>query len=280
MRLKVVATYGEVSFQDEGRVGYLRHGVPNAGPFDRFAAECARVLAGSGWPVLEVGGSLSAVCEEPGSLAWAGPGSLSVGGRQVSPGRTTVRAGQRVEAYGAPRLYLAAPGGWEAEHALGSVAGERTELLVSQPSGAMTEIVSVTGIHDRLHAARVVCLEPGWNPGTATVVTRTSRAGVRLEGSDPVTLAERQSVPIAPGCLQLAPGGELLVIGPDGPVTGGYPLVGWLCPCDLDRVAQWRAGDPVSLSVVSEEEAVRADLEEQGSRRRALAMLAAGARRP
>jgi len=64
----------------------------------------------------------------------------------------------------------------------------------------------------------------------------------------------------------------MLVIGPDGPVTGGYPLVAWLCPCDLDRVAQWRPGDEVRFRVVSEAEALVATAE---ARRTQAANLAA-----
>jgi len=65
----------------------------------------------------------------------------------------------------------------------------------------------------------------------------------------------------------------MLVIGPDGPVTGGYPLVAWLCPCDLDRVAQWRPGDEVRFRVVSEAEALTTSSEERRTQAANLAAL-------
>lgn len=272
MRLRVDSTYGEVSLQDRGRTGYRQHGVSPAGPFDRFSAAQATALVGDVGPVVEVGGSLLATCEAQGTLAWAGSGAVTVRGRELRPGRSRVSVGDRIEAHGAARIYFATPGGWIGDVALGSVSGSVEGVLESESCAWMEEAALAVGPPRAAQEARIVALAPCPTVVEGRVGRQTSRAGVRVEASIPVSLGERSSLPIAPGCIQLAPSGEMLVIGPDGPVTGGYPLVAWLCPCDLDRVAQWRPGDEVRFRVVSEAEALVATAE---ARRTQAANLAA-----
>ncbi|MGE0001358.1 MAG: hypothetical protein AB7F50_05700 [Fimbriimonadaceae bacterium] len=278
MRLSVVSAYGEVALQDRGRFGFRQQGVPPAGPFDRFAAECCAALVGDACPVLEVGGSLEAVCEQPGTLAWAGCGSVTVDGERRRPGRWQVKAGERIEVHGAARLYLAALGGWSGDPALGSVCGFVETALRGAESHPFDEVALAWSGHERPKEARIVPLVSGWDDAELRVGLRSSRAGIRLEGANLRDLEERPSVPVVPGCVQLAPSGELLVIGPDGPVTGGYRLVGWLCPTDLDRVGQWRAGDSVLLKRATEAVALQAAAKEREARSTFLAALRVAAR--
>lgn len=278
MRLRVVSAFGEVALQDRGRFGFRQQGVPPAGPFDRFAAECSAVLVGDAWPVLEVGGSLEAVCEQAGTLAWTGNGSVTVGGELRRQGRWRVEAGERIEAHGAARLYLAVPGGWSGDPALGSVCGPTGTELQSEEGHPLNEAALAWSGHVRPKEARIVPLVSGWEDAELRVGLRSSRAGIRLEGATLLDLEERPSVPVVPGCVQLAPSGELLIIGPDGPVTGGYRLVGWLCPTDLDCVAQWRAGDSVLLRAATEAEALQAGAEEREARSTILAALRVAAK--
>lgn len=38
-----------------------------------------------------------------------------------------------------------------------------------------------------------------------------------------------------------------MILGPDHPVTGGYPVAGVIIEEDVDKVAQLRPGQPVRL---------------------------------
>ena len=57
----------------------------------------------------------------------------------------------------------------------------------------------------------------------------SDRTGLRLEGP-PLPLAPRPagtpSLPLLPGAVQVPPNGLPVILGPDHPVTGGYPVVG------------------------------------------------------
>ncbi len=45
------------------------------------------------------------------------------------------------------------------------------------------------------------------------------------------------------GAIQVPPDGLPLVLGPDRPTTGGYPVVAVVVDADLDRLAQVAPGN-------------------------------------
>jgi allophanate hydrolase subunit 2 len=49
------------------------------------------------------------------------------------------------------------------------------------------------------------------------------------------------------GSVQVTPSGELVVLGPDAGVTGGYPVVAVVTPEGLDVLAQCRPGAVVGI---------------------------------
>lgn len=79
---------------------------------------------------------------------------------------------------------------------------------------------------------------------------RSDRVGVRLMGT---ALAHRNPERQLPsegatrGAVQVPPDGRPVILGPDHPVTGGYPVIGVLLEADTDRLAQLRPGQPVRL---------------------------------
>jgi allophanate hydrolase subunit 2 len=90
-------------------------------------------------------------------------------------------------------------------------------------------------------------------------VTSAARSGVRLRTA--VVRAPRESIasqPMVPGAVQLAPSGEAIVLGPDGALTGGYPVVCVVASVDADRVSILRPGDDVAFAPVGVDEAARA----------------------
>lgn len=87
------------------------------------------------------------------------------------------------------------------------------------------------------------------------VSSASDRIGLRLEAaevhgampppvsatSDPATPSE----PLVRGAVQVPPDGRPVIMGPDHPTTGGYPVVGVVTDHDCDALAQLRPGDPV-----------------------------------
>ncbi|WP_439565767.1 biotin-dependent carboxyltransferase family protein [Microcella sp.] len=89
-----------------------------------------------------------------------------------------------------------------------------------------------------------------------TTSARSDRTGVRLEGPALVRVPDRVGVELASegmlrGSIQVSPDGAPTVLGPDHPVTGGYPVIAVVVDAALDRLAQLRPGQPVRLRLVA-----------------------------
>lgn len=98
-----------------------------------------------------------------------------------------------------------------------------------------------------------------WQLLTATEWTtsaRSDRTGVRLEGPALERVPDLIGVELASegmlrGSIQVSPDGAPTVLGPDHPVTGGYPVIAVVVDASLDRLAQLRPGQPVRLRLVA-----------------------------
>ncbi len=98
-----------------------------------------------------------------------------------------------------------------------------------------------------------------WRLLTATEWTtsaRSDRTGVRLEGPALARVPELIGVELASegmlrGSIQVSPDGAPTVLGPDHPVTGGYPVIAVVVDASLDLLAQLRPGQPVRLRLVT-----------------------------
>lgn len=90
---------------------------------------------------------------------------------------------------------------------------------------------------------------------SATVSSQQDRVGIRLAGdfSPPPALA--RSEPSVLGAIQVVNGG-LLVHGPEGPTTGGYPKMGVVASVSLPVLAQARPADKVRFIPITLEEAL------------------------
>ena len=85
---------------------------------------------------------------------------------------------------------------------------------------------------------------------------RSDRTGVRLEGPALERVPDLVGVELASegmlrGSIQVSPDGAPTVLGPDHPVTGGYPVIAVVVDASLDRLAQLRPGQPVRLRLVA-----------------------------
>jgi allophanate hydrolase subunit 2 len=60
---------------------------------------------------------------------------------------------------------------------------------------------------------------------------------------------------VLPGALQVPPDGQPIVLGWDGPVTGGYPVIAGVIAADWPRLAQLKPGDAVRFATIEKEAA-------------------------
>lgn len=88
------------------------------------------------------------------------------------------------------------------------------------------------------------------------VAAASDRRGMRLAGSIiPYTGGELSSQGVLPGAVQVPPDGQPIILGWDGPVTGGYPVIAGVITADWARLAQLKSGDAVRFETVEVERA-------------------------
>jgi allophanate hydrolase subunit 2 len=72
---------------------------------------------------------------------------------------------------------------------------------------------------------------------------QSDRIGVRLIGEPlPVPVGNLPSKPMVLGAVQLPPNGLPIILGPDHPTTGGYPVIAVVTSRSMCDVAQWSGG--------------------------------------
>jgi biotin-dependent carboxylase-like uncharacterized protein len=242
-----------------------------AGPALRFLAPRHFAVAGA---------DLGAVLHRADLGSWRVP--LGV--------RVRARAGN-VLAFGTPRrgcrAYVAVAGGLDVPLVMGSrstdlagafggfagralQAGDRlaafnaaagAEAPAPPPPAPTEDVVTlrvVPGPQDHLFTAaawrRFVSAEYRVRP-------TSDRVGCRLEGPtlEHAGPAEIASDGMLPGCVQVPPDGQPIVMGADSPTTGGYPKIATVIRADVARLAQLVPGQArVRFEVVTAADALRA----------------------
>lgn len=82
--------------------------------------------------------------------------------------------------------------------------------------------------------------------GIYRVAPASDRRGLRLSGPAATHQpTEMRSQGVLPGAIQVPPDDQPIILGWDGPVTGGYPVIASVIEADLPRLAQLKPGDPV-----------------------------------
>jgi biotin-dependent carboxylase-like uncharacterized protein len=87
--------------------------------------------------------------------------------------------------------------------------------------------------------------------GSYRVALAADRRGLRLKGPPlkPASV-ELPSQGVLPGAVQVPHDGQPIILGWDGPVTGGYPVVATVVAVDQARLAQLRPGDAVRFTTM------------------------------
>lgn len=286
--------------QDLGRTGHLHAAVPRAGALDPLGLIVANLLVGNsrGAAAIEWGVAGGEVRFERDSIiALSGATAIAtLGGRSLAPDRAErARAGERLTIERIETgawVYLAVDGGIDVPPVLGSLAtylpahfgglegrllrtGDRLPFgsaAATAPSRKQPPAGLRTGNTDEPIALlpgpdRGLPVAPAWDWLLRTefrVSRAVSRMGYRLE-APPLTLAlpgDRPSAPACPGTVQLPPGGEPIVLMPDGPTVGGYLRIAVVATTELGRLAQRNPGERVRFRSIALSEA-RARLRRQ-----------------
>jgi biotin-dependent carboxylase-like uncharacterized protein len=281
------------SFQDQGRPGYMRYGIPASGPMDRTAFAIANAALGNeaGAAAIETTiGGLALLCVEGAvTVATAGGGfRLSVDGREAGSWTAlTVRAGSRLEirpGHWGSWTYLAFAGrlvvpawlGSSATHTISGLGGgrlskgrrieiaeaeirpERTgDIPSAVPARPRPEVRVVLGPQDRFFAP--VTIERLLTQPFA-LTTEYDRMGVRLKGP-PLPIAASLDMPseaLVRGSVQVPGHGDPIVLLADHQTTGGYPKIATVASVDQDMFAQLRSRQTVTFRSISAEQAVAA----------------------
>jgi biotin-dependent carboxylase-like uncharacterized protein len=274
--LTVVETGPLTTVQDDGRFGQGALGIGRSGACDRAAYRLANRMVGNhdGAAVLEV--------TFGGLVLRAGADSLLVttGARCAGTPHNapfTLAAGQQL-ALGAPvtgaRTYVAVRGGIDVPRVLGSrstdvlsglgpdVLAAGVRLPIGQCAGSMPG-VDVALVAEPEDGEVVVHVQPGprrdWFTDDAwacllsqryTVTAQSNRVGLRLDGV-PIPRAHTGELPsegMVRGALQIPSSGTPVLFLADHPVTGGYPVVGYVVDDDVDRCGQLRTGQTLSFT--------------------------------
>ena len=263
MSVVVVRALGLVTVQDGGRPGHMHEGLSPGGALVRSALVAANRAAGNPdfAPAIEVLGRLIVRSEAP---------------IEVATDRTPLRVldGELViESEPQRATYLAIPGGVAAPLVLGSasahlsaelggllVVGARIERGHARAPGGATTAASVGLAPARNGAIRVL---PGpdaqaFAPDALAalvsapyrIAPASDRVGTRLVGPFIArSSAPDRSRPTVRGAIEVPRDGQPIVLGPEHPTTGGYPIVGAICSADLDRFFAIRIGGDVVFEV-------------------------------
>lgn len=87
--------------------------------------------------------------------------------------------------------------------------------------------------------------------GRFRIDATSDRRGLRLTGpAVSHACGELPSQGVLPGAIQVPPDGQPIILGWDGPVTGGYPVIAAVIGADWPRLAQLRPGDTVRFVTV------------------------------
>jgi biotin-dependent carboxylase-like uncharacterized protein len=276
---------------DLGRPGYRAQGVPAGGAADAAALVRVNRLVGNA----DGAAGLEMTLHGPlltlplgASVALGGAGmAASLDGKPMQPDRRyEARPGARLEfgiAASGMRAYLAAgggidvppvlgsratflPGGWGGAGGRALRAGDRLRLGAA-PRGSGQRLPRI-----EVRDEGVLRVLPGPQIGAFADVALarflqeafrvhpdSNRVGIRLQGPAlHCRHGEMASQAVLPGTVQVPPTGQPIILGWDGPVTGGYPVIAGVIAADLPRLAQLRPGDEIVFRMVERAEALAA----------------------
>ncbi|MFA6563495.1 MAG: biotin-dependent carboxyltransferase family protein [Verrucomicrobiia bacterium] len=283
--LEVIDAGLGATFQDRGRAGWRRFGVPPSGAMDDHAAGWANVLLDNPptAPVVELllqGAKFLALHD-----CWIAVCGADAGASVLMWRAVRLSAGEEIR-FSRIRsgvwTYLAVEGGFDAPLLLGSASvyarGRlgtplvRGDVLLRVPGAPFRLPASVAGRsvaweeRRNYDATPLLRVWPGpqWDSfseadraafleQTWTVTPQSDRVGYRLSGR-PLAPGQWQMVsePLRVGTVQVPEDGQPIVMMRDGPTVGGYPKIGVVDAHDVARLAQSRPGRSVKFRLAAQ----------------------------
>lgn len=274
--LRVIASGPLTTVQDFGRNGQASLGIGRSGACDRGAHRLANALVGNHPTLATLEVTLGGLTLEALSdVVVATSGARCSGAAHLAPFR--LAAGERLQ-LGTPaaglRTYVAVRGGIDVAPVLGSRA---TDLLaglgpkVLEPGDVLPvgstprpqPGIDVAPVPEPTNDQLVLRVASGprrdWFDDAAwalftsqaySVTSQSNRVGVRLEGEALPRVREGELVSegMLRGAVQVPPSGLPVLFLADHPVTGGYPVIGYVADADVDRCAQLRPGQQLRFS--------------------------------
>jgi len=275
---RIVSPGMGISFQDAGRSGWARFGVPPGGAMDIQSMKTANHLVGNPWhfPVLEI--LMQGVELEFLKPVWVAVTGGEAGASIPSGAARPLAAGTRLRFHRIKSglwIYVAVEGGWSADRFLKSSsthirAGLGTRLVArsilhSNSSGSRpfpSSIATRKALPQKKESKNPLRLHayPGaqyskfpssvrnkFERSIWTVSPDSDRTGYRLQGPLLKGGPEIVSEPLTPGTVQIPGNGQPIVTMPDGPTVGGYPKLAWIPPEDRWELAQSPPGSQISF---------------------------------
>jgi len=253
---------GLATVQDLGRPGRMHEGLaPGGALVPSLLARANRAVGNAdGAPAIEVFGRIAVRAEADLVIA--------------ASSRVWARAGEVVALESEPRrvAYLAVPGGIATPTVLGGCGtqlsagigarlqrGNRLAVGPVAPRERPVEEGSLADL-DRDGPISVLAgpdIVPGaldaLIAGTFQISPASDRVGTRLAGTT-IAVVPRPigpSRPLVRGAIELPPDGTPIVLGPEHPTTGGYPVIAVVASADQDRLFARRVGGRVRFTVAS-----------------------------
>lgn len=292
MSLTVIKPGVQSTIQSRARVGRRHLGVPSGGAADPLSLALANRLVGNDWDTPAIEATLVGPI-----LRFDTATSFAVAGGTVAPrlNSAPVRDHEAVLASAGDelvigpvergaRVYLAVPGGFAADDALGSgstnlqagfggfrgralqpgdrlpVAGHEVPALATPPefrpamSGSWALRTCVAAETTLLDEASFAALfATNW-----TIGQRGDRMGLRLDGPRLSVSSDGRmpSAGVLPGTIQCPEDGAPYVLSVDAGTVGGYPRVAQVARADRHVLGQLRPGDHVRLLYREHDDAV------------------------
>jgi biotin-dependent carboxylase-like uncharacterized protein len=275
--IEIVSAVGPTTVQDGGRPGHMHEGVPPGGALvpQMLARANAAACNAPGEAAIEVIGTITLVARREVTIGTDDGATHALRDGEVFTIACDARARVR---------YVALHGGIDVPRVLGG----RGTLVVAQLGGhegralRRGDVLRVGGAppHSTTpHQQPRTCdplprLPDGDGPikvvlgpdldrfpastvetflaSSFTVDARSDRVGTRLIGPRLVGEEDRDAVsaPMVRGAIQVPPSGEPIVLGPDHPTTGGYPVIATLVRDHLGLLAARPIGAPVRFVIL------------------------------
>ncbi|MCM0041465.1 MAG: biotin-dependent carboxyltransferase family protein [Algoriphagus sp.] len=269
------------SFQDEGRHGGAKYGIPSSGAMDQRSFRWANHL------LKNFNTAVALEMAQPGlRIQFDQICHISLVGAKVmaslnqtpitNPSLIAIAGGDLLEVgkfLSGSRLYLCIQGGFQVERYLGS--GSDFESITSPSIRSYPKVLSYIPIPQPSSLGAKPKWETSWfespeieayhgadwallssaqqkliHSSIFHVSKFSNRMGIQLEELVPNPLEDLPTNPVFPGTVQLTSGGKIIVLMRDAGVTGGYPRILHLTEDGQSKLAQKRVGDPIRFQLL------------------------------